>query len=57
MSKIQDEVKNEGNGSEANYSTHIDIEKIVDHILDYIKDVVAQIFNDQWCFFQDQVTT
>ena len=45
MSKIQDEVKIKGNGSETNYSAHIDIEKCVGHILDCIKAVVAQVEN------------
>ena len=29
MRKIQDDVKNEGNGSETNYSAHINIEKML----------------------------
>ena len=45
MSKIQDELKNKGSGSETNYSAHIDIQKCVGHILDCIKAVPAQVEN------------
>ena len=45
MIKFQDEVQSEGDGTNSNYSTYINVEKCAGHILEHIRTVIAQVEN------------